>query len=534
MQCTQTTHRRYGIQEKERDKAIGEVSGLARVGLRTEIVVNVTLLMGAALLLAGFLLLVLTERELLAQRTAGITGTLEIVARAVPRGLAPEEMTNDSLAASAYFLLAELPEALAMEAWGIADRNLVPFVFVDPKGIFDVELAGLRETRSSAAPAVRMNYPAAWLSFAEPPESFAVVSVPMMAHGHFAGALQGRFSLADVRQRVAVVRQVVFLYAFLYGAVLALFSVYFLSRSVVRPIRRLQSMSQRIAAGDLEQAVPVEGPREIADLAGSFNTMAAAIRQSHLETEAHIKALQRANAEVRQTQGELIRSEKMASVGHLAAGMAHEIGNPLGAIVGYLEFLKGESPPGREKEIVERALAEAGRIDRLVRELLDYAAPAGSEPQSFDPVTAMAEAREILRHQGAFDGLELDDRLPPCLPATLMVRHQLVQVFVNLLLNARDASATGGSIRLAGGEKGGLVWLTVADAGAGMTPETLAHIFDPFYTTKAPGKGRGLGLAVCQRVVGEAGGSIDVQSKPGSGSEFTVWLNKAEPAGHDT
>jgi signal transduction histidine kinase len=213
--------------------------------------------------------------------------------------------------------------------------------------------------------------------------------------------------------------------------------------------------------------------------------------------------------------------------------MAHEIGNPLGAVVGYLEFLKGEYPPGREKEIIERALGETGRIDRLVRELLDYAAPAGSELQTFDPVAAMAEASDILAHQGAFEGLHLDDRLPPTLPATYMVRHQLVQVFINLLLNARDASMVRGTIRLGGGEEGGLVRLSVADAGAGMDPETLAHIFDPFFTTKAPGKGRGLGLAVCQRVVSEAGGRIDVRSVPGQGSEFTVWLKKAESAGHE-
>jgi signal transduction histidine kinase len=354
-----------------------------------------------------------------------------------------------------------------------------------------------------------------------------VVTVPILRQGVFHGALQARFPLNEVRQRVTSAQKLMLLYAVLYGTVLVLSGVYFLSRTVVRPIRRLQSMSQRIACGDLEQAMAVEGPREIADLADSFNGMAAALRQSQRERESHIQTLQQANEELRQTQNELIRSEKMASVGHLAAGMAHEIGNPLGAVVGYLEFLKSESLQAREKEIVERALAETGRIDRLVRELLDFAAPAGSEPQTFDPVVAMTEARDILAHQGAFDGLELDDRLPTGLPATVMVRHRLVQVFINLLLNARDASSAGGVIRLSGGEEGGLVRLSVADVGAGMNPETLAHIFDPFFTTKAPGKGRGLGLAVCQRVVGEAGGRIEVRSAPGQGSEFTVWLKKA-------
>lgn len=506
-----------------------------RTGLRTEIIVNIVLLMGAALLFAGFLLIKLTERELLAQRVNNATGVMEILTRAVHLNLAG---AGDNDPAAAFLagvspLMQGLPPGSAVQGWGAAGRELNLLVEHGQSAGFRLEEKLLAQVRLTGEPAVRINYPSAWPLPGWYPESYVVVTVPVLRHGHFVGALQARFPLNEVRQRVLSAQKLMLLYAVLYGSVLVLFGVYFLSRTVVRPIRRLQSMSQRIAAGDLDQAVPVEGPREIADLAGSFNAMATALLQSRREREAHIQTLQQANAEVRQAQNELIRSEKMASVGHLAAGMAHEIGNPLGAVVGYLEFLKGESPPGREKEIIERALAETGRIDRLVRELLDYAAPAGRETQTFDPAAAMAEARDILRHQGAFDGLELDERLPPALPATSMVRHQLVQVFINLLLNARDVSPAGGTIRLCGGEEGGFVRLSVADRGAGMSAEVLAHIFDPFYTTKAPGKGRGLGLAVCQRVVGEAGGRIEVRSVPGEGSEFTVWLKKAEPAGDE-
>jgi signal transduction histidine kinase len=504
-----------------------------RTGLRTEIIVNIVLLMGAALLFAGFLLIKLTERELLAQRVTSATGVMEILARAVPVGEGGDDLAAAALPAAAALLIQGLPPGSAVQGWGAADRELNPLAEPGQLSGYRLEEKPLAQVKLTGDPEIRINYPSAWPLFGSYPNSYVVVTVPVSRHGDFIGALQARFPLAEVRQRVLSAQKLMLLYAVLYGAVLVLFGVYFLNRAVVRPIRRLQAMSQRIAAGDLEQAVPVEGPREIADLAGSFNTMAAALRQSHVETEAHIHALQQANAEVRLAQQELIRSEKMASVGHLAAGMAHEIGNPLGAVVGYLEYLKGESLSGREKEILDRALTETERIDRLVRELLDYAAPARRETQTFDPVAAMAEARNILRHQGAFDGLGFDDHLPPNLPATNMVRHQLVQVFINLLINARDASSAGGTIRLSGGEDGGRLWLSVADAGAGMSPEVLAHIFDPFYTTKAPGKGRGLGLAVCQRVVGEAGGRIEVRSAPGKGSEFTVWLKKAEFGGHD-
>src|SRR5690606_21173321 len=114
-----------------------------------------------------------------------------------------------------------------------------------------------------------------------------------------------------------------------------------------------------------------------------------------------------------------------------------EIGNPLGAVIGYLEYLRGEMPSGREMDVVERSLAEAQRIDRLVRGLLDYAAPDSDEPESLDPSSVLVEAMDILSHQGAFAGLELQNELPSSLPVVTVARHKLLQVFVNRLLNAR-------------------------------------------------------------------------------------------------
>jgi signal transduction histidine kinase len=492
-------------------------------GLRTEIIVNIALLLGAALLFAGFLLVKLTERALLTQRINGVSGTMEIISHSLSFAF-QEGTTDKDLVMRAASLLQASPAAFPLEAWGLADRDLIPLAVTGAKESVPPAVAELGRVRYDGEPAVRLHYPPDWLPFGEAPESFVIVTVPVLKRGEFAGALQARFSLADVRQRVLVAYKLIFLYVALYGTVLALFGIYLLNRTVVRPVLRLQQGTRQVAAGDLEQVLPVEGPREIADLADAFNAMMAALKESRRQTEDHIVSLQGANEDLKRTRDELVRSEKMASVGHLAAGMAHEIGNPLGAVVGYLEFLRSELPPGREREILERSLAETERIDRLVRDLLDYAAPDAGEAETLDPAAVLAEARNILAHQGAFAGFRLADELPPSLPAVTVARHKLLQVFVNLLLNARDASPEGGSIRLSGGEKESEVWLSVADEGAGMDPEVMTHIFDPFYTTKAPGKGRGLGLAVCHRAVEEAGGRIEVISRPGEGSRFTVWL----------
>jgi C4-dicarboxylate-specific signal transduction histidine kinase len=133
---------------------------------------------------------------------------------------------------------------------------------------------------------------------------------------------------------------------------------------------------------------------------------------------------------------------------------------------------------------------------------------------------------ELLQNQGVLEHRTLETQLPGELPCVEMARHRLQQVLVNLLINARDATADGDFICLAGGVENGAPWLSVRDAGRGMAPEVLGHVFDPFFTTKA--SGRGLGLAICQRIIEEAGGRIEVCSEPGQGSEFRIWLKPVE------
>ncbi|MBE0595775.1 MAG: HAMP domain-containing histidine kinase, partial [Desulfuromonadales bacterium] len=389
------------------------------------------------------------------------------------------------------------------------------------------QISQLHLVRSGNSPALSLNYSSLGLFAPDHEEESVLVTVPVMARGQFAGALQGRFLLADLRQRMNAARGLLLLYALLYGAVLTVAGVFLLYRNVVRPVRDLMQATREVAAGDLEQILPEEGPKEIADLSRSFNQMTATLHDSRRQTEAHIDSLRQANQELASSRDEVVRGARMASVGHLAAGMAHEIGNPLGALVGYLGLLKGELA-GDSREIAVRALSEAQRIDLLVRDLLDYAAPPRGEVEDFDPVALLRQAVELLEHQGAFSHRALADGLPTALPAVRMARHKLQQVFINLLLNARDACPPGAAIRLSAGRRQDGVWLTVADEGEGMAPQLLANIFDPFFTTKEPGKGRGLGLAVCQRIVEEVGGRIEVRSEPGKGSAFTVRLRSAE------
>ncbi len=484
------------------------------VGLRTEILVNLTILVGAALLFAGLLLLKLTEKELVTQRVANAVAMAEVLARS----LAADAGSPEAMADRAHALLRSLPAQI--ESWILYDHGLQPLASFRLESL---NLPGDPERfRFVDEPVVVIDYASGWLPFQqEPPPGFVSVTLALQQQREFAGIFQARFSLGDIRQRIQSARQLVLLYVAMYGMILVVFGLYLLGRNVVGPIRRLQALTQKVAAGNLNASLDVSGPREISDLANSFNRMISSLRQSREETRTHIASLQQVN-------DELIRSEKMASVGHLAAGMAHEIGNPLGAVVGYLELLKSDLTDAGQRDLADRSLVETGRIDRLVRELLDFAAPSPCGGEVFDPVAVAAESLHLLQNQGALEQRTLEWRLPDALPRVEMVRHRLQQVLVNLLINARDATANGDLICLAAGVDHGTPWLSVRDAGSGMAPEVLAHVFDPFYTTKAPGHGRGLGLAICQRIIEEAGGRIEVSSSPGRGSEFKIWLKPVE------
>lgn len=493
------------------------------LGLYTEIVVTISLLLAAALLFTGFLLVGLTQQELVEQRVKSVAGMVDILSRAV--AASPADSAEDFR--SRVDLLSDaLSSATALESWGVVDHALIPQSLSNASGGFELDMADLSQVRESGTPSILVYFPSPWNPFAKQDRVFVRITQPILDSGIFRGALQGQFSLEDVRLRVMTAQRLVFLYALVYGGILLLFGAYILNRTIAKPVRRLKRVTGLVASGDLEQALPEDGPREVAEVASSFNRMLVALKSSRLETLDSIESLRQMNTELRNTRDELVRTEKMASVGHLAAGMAHEIGNPLGATIGYLELLKSELEQGRNKDMVGHALAETERIDRLVRDLLDYATPSDGRTEAIDVVAVVREACELLSHQGAFKEIHCVDLLPSSLGTVAIVRHQLQQVLVNLLLNAVDALDKDGEIELSGGEEEEQVWLKVSDNGVGMSLETKESLFDPFYTTKPPGEGRGLGLSVCHRIISDVGGRIEVESEQSVGSCFVIWLPK--------
>jgi len=299
--------------------------------------------------------------------------------------------------------------------------------------------------------------------------------------------------------------------------VLAL-GAFVLTQLVVAPLQAVETAAARVTAGDLTGRVSTGGPREIAALAEAFNRMTTAI------------------AEQRE---QLIRTEKLASVGQLAAGVAHEIGNPLAAILGYADILRADADqahlsPEERRDALARVKGETQRIHRIIQDLLDYSRPTHEEARSIDPLKVMEGAVALLRPQARFRGVEVGYLPSEIWPRVDVAPSRLTQVFVNLLLNAADAMAGAGRVSVSAVAVAATrtVRIALADQGPGVPLELRSKIFDPFFTTKAPGQGTGLGLPICRAIVETYRGTLEIEAPPDGapGIVFVVTLPAAAAA----
>ncbi len=310
------------------------------------------------------------------------------------------------------------------------------------------------------------------------------------------------------------------------------------SRLVLRPLGRVMAAADAVADGDLDARAPDAATRDFATLAERLNRM----------TDRLLDA-----------QSQLVRSEKLASVGRLAAGVAHEVGNPLGAIGTYIEVLRRR---GGDAEVTVGITRELERIDHIIRSLLDYARPQEDPLQVVDAAGVAGGAYELLKAQGAFRGARVSLDVAPDVPRMLGRAHVLEQALVNLVLNAVDAAEAGdivlgarrwayepghglpkraddprgaafprgrerrpSRVEFSAGQPG--VLLFVADSGPGVAPQDREQIFEPFYTTKDPGRGTGLGLAIVARSVDEMGGVVWVDAAREGGAVFKMFFPAA-------
>ncbi len=343
------------------------------------------------------------------------------------------------------------------------------------------------------------------------------------------GVIDANLSLATVDAQIGQ-HQAALLW-FLIGAMVfgSLIAVLFIWIFVYRPVKELIQGTHRVAGGDLQYRLPVRSEDELGDLAASFNRMTAEVAsvQGRIEEE-----VRRKTAELERVYRNLLASEKMASIGKLAATVAHEINNPLFGILTYarlvLREIRKHDIPGREDlagqlETIER---ESKRCGELVKNLLTFGrqAPSHREPNDVNLVVRRAVA--LVRHKLDLQSIQLTESYAGELPRVECDANQLQQVVLVLLMNAAEAMNRGGALETATGwdADSEQVWIRVKDSGCGIPEDVLPHIFDPFFTTKEDQLRTGLGLAVAHSIVEQHAGEITGHATPGQGTEFAVRL----------
>jgi signal transduction histidine kinase len=318
---------------------------------------------------------------------------------------------------------------------------------------------------------------------------------------------------------------------------LALSGLYVGSR-ITKPIRELQKGAKLIGEGQLDHRLAIQTRDEVEELAGEFNRMAGRIKASQeerarwhreleLKVEERTAELRRSEEMRREAYAQMMHAEKLASLGRMAAGVAHEIGNPLSSISAIIQVLeRGKVTEEKRSSYLHSLKQLVNRIDRTLRGLLAFSRPTPPKLEALDIHQVIEEAIRITEPDPRFRKIVIDRKPAQVLHDIQGDPDQLVQVFVNLLLNAADAVSENGKITIETGIGPGTDEVTIifSDNGHGIPREALSRIFDPFYTTKGPGKGTGLGLSICRGIIEGLGGQIRVESTEGKGTTFTITL----------
>lgn len=303
-------------------------------------------------------------------------------------------------------------------------------------------------------------------------------------------------------------------------------------RTVIGPVREVASLASKAAglttANDFFPLTPARG--DIQKISASLRSMIMKIIEDRQKMEALIEQLQKANRDLAAAQEGLVRSEKLASVGRLAAGIAHEIGNPLQIVMGYVALLRRPTEEMARLDVLNRMEKELERIHSIVRQLLDFARPIRNLTVPCDLNALIKDCVALVAGRKGFRHVTIHEDLDPRLSQGETDPEKVKQILVNLLFNAVDAiPPSGGQITFRSRRVDSYAHIEIEDTGVGIPPENLPAVFDPFFTTKEPGKGTGLGLAVCLGLAESLGGTLTIQSQPEQGTVVRLTL----PIGKD-
>jgi len=372
---------------------------------------------------------------------------------------------------------------------------------------------------------------------------YVLISEPIVGgDSETSGAKMMVIQLDSIYQTLRDSQKNIVLYVIANFIILLLFGVYRLSRMIIRPIHQFIKMTDDFREKDHLYFAHGKNYQELNQLSKALNHMVDIIETDKENLRCSLKELEKANNELKSAQHEIVKAEKLASVGRLSFGIAHEIGNPIGIVLGYLDLLKSRPHMKNDdvgQDFLKRAQGEINRINTVIRQLLDFSRSSSVDDKIVSIHDILRDVVTVMSDQPFMSEVKIDCRLDD-IPNTVNIDNdQIRQVLLNLFINAADSiksseKKTNGTIRIVSefipeNEKSALsnqptFVLKVIDNGSGISMMDIDYIFDPFFTTKDPGKGTGLGLSVSYMIIDQAGGKIIAASDPGQGTTMTILL----------
>lgn len=486
--------------------------------MKLKLAISILLLVGTAVAMTNIVVLLFWAGDILSREAGRLEQQLTFL-RAVPE---PERSRAQSVMQRGL----DLASSEGCIAW--QGSNALPAHGPTPC------LAGLRPLVESAAQTGQSRLSRGMSLTTMFGAGFLYVAVPYTEGREGVQALGVGVPTARFLQPLWQKERVIAAYLLFNAIVLAVLAFFRLFHSHVRPIDHLVRATEQYRGEGMHAFGSDSAANEVGQLAQSIRAMILRIEAEKHKLAETARELAESNRQLRENQTEMVRAEKLASVGRLAAGLAHEIGNPLGVAQGYLQLMAMEgSEPAEIADYAGRAGKELARVDGLIRQLLDFARSGRSRRERFDLHGLLAEMADSLRLQPFLEGIVLTFACAAAPSTVFADPEQLRQVVLNCLINSADAirartPAEGGLIRLvtATATEAGqdMLQLNIIDNGEGIEPAMIGAVFDPFFTTKEPGAGTGLGLSVSLSLIESMGGRMRLASAQGEGATVTLLL----------
>jgi len=509
-------------------------------GLKAKIAINIAILLLVAMLLIVLVTMVTVKRELIRSEIYRANILLASLEENLLNGMGSAGAPSDLILESSITKM--IYDSQISNALVLGSKGEQCYLGKKSKASIE-ELVGFTQKAIIAGEKKMQFYGTSWSIFWNQ-KARMILSAPLMKNGASVGGISIVIPLDRVHHTLRRSQRFLFIYILINFAILTVVGIYRVSKLYLQPLARLAKRAADYKEDDdLIFSVRKED-NELNSLSTALNNMLKRISADKEKLKSTVLSLECANLELKQAQRDIIRAEKLASVGRLSAGIAHEIGNPIGIVIGYLELLRRPDITEDERgEYIQRTEDEIERINNIIRKLLEISRPSNLDRTAVSVHYIVQDTADVLYVQPLMSNIELSLDLAAEDDTVLADPNQLRQVFLNLIINAADAISgdekiNGGKLKISTTiEKNGnhdsqatsdQLQIMFADNGPGIAEETLSNIFDPFFTTKDPGRGTGLGLSVSFMIVESLGGKMTGGSELGKGTTMVISLPLCE------